>query len=75
MSDAICTQAFSQGAYAAAVGDVVSTTSFLYTQFPSFFSSTDQTFAGTFGPVLNSSGGTLYRIVVNNGGTLSTTAV
>jgi hypothetical protein len=75
MPDAVCTNAFSQGAYAAGVGDIVSTTSDLYVRYPSYFTSTDQTFVGTYGPVLSSSGGSLYRVVVNDGGTLSTQAV
>jgi len=73
MARAVCIQAFSQGGYSAKVGEVVDTTSFLYVRFPTFFSSGDETFLGTLGPVVRSPGGTLYRIITNDGGTLSTT--
>lgn len=83
MANARCTTAFSQGAYRAEVGDLVDTTHYLYQAYPGNFTleqdvgdGGDLEFSGTLGPVLTATDGTLqYRVVVNDGGTLSTEAV
>ena len=75
MALVVCNKTFSQGGYGARAGELVDSTSYLYVKYPQFFTAAgDQTFAGTLGPVLASPNGTTYRVVVNNGGTLSTTA-
>lgn len=82
MANARCNTAFSQGGYSAQVGEIIDTSHYLYLTFPTFFDvepepsdtlSIDVTFAGTFGPVITSDAGSLFRIAVNDGGTLSTT--